>query len=97
METNAKGILEALLFVADEPLTLQQFIKVTGFDAELIEKSLRELGKEYRSGNRGIQLREVADGYRLFTHPAYAPFIEELVLSADLYLLHYNRLRQNRE
>ncbi len=89
METNVKGILEALLFVADEPLTLKQFVQITGFDTELIEKNLKELAEEYQKGNRGIQLREVADGYRFFTHPAYAPFVEELVLSAD-----YRKLSQ---
>ncbi|MDO8886103.1 SMC-Scp complex subunit ScpB [Candidatus Oleimmundimicrobium sp.] len=89
MESNIKGVLEALLFVADEPLTLKKLIKITGFDGELIEKNLKKLVDEYQQGNRGIQLREVAEGYRFFTHPAYAPFIEELVLSAD-----YRKLSQ---
>ncbi len=83
MESDVRGILEALLFVADEPLTLKQFVKITGFDGDLIVKTLNELAEEYQRENRGIQLREVAGGYRFFTHPAYAPYIEKLVLSAD--------------
>lgn len=78
-----KGILEALLFVADEPLTLSRLSEIIGETKQLIKDSLEQLSGEYSKKNRGFQLREIAGGYRLFTHPAYAPYIEKLVLSSD--------------
>ncbi|HDP69568.1 MAG TPA: SMC-Scp complex subunit ScpB [Actinobacteria bacterium] len=89
MESDIKGIVEALLFVADEPLTLKKLIGVTSFEASLIEKAIKELSDECQKENRGIQIREVAGGYRFFTHPAYCPYVEKLILSAD-----YRKLSQ---
>jgi segregation and condensation protein B len=78
-----KGILEALLFVADEPLSLNRLSEITGETKQAIKDSLEQLRSEYVKKNRGFQLREIAGGYRLYTHPAYAPYIEKLVLSSD--------------
>ncbi len=44
---------------------------------------LAELKVEYEEANRGFQLREVAGGWRLFTHPAYHEQVEAFVLSWD--------------
>ena len=44
---------------------------------------LAELSAEYADANRGFQLREVAGGWRLFTHPAYHDIVERYVLSWD--------------
>ena len=45
--------------------------------------ALAELAAEYSDANRGFQLREVAGGWRLFTHPAYHDVVERYVLSWD--------------
>lgn len=78
-----KGILEALFFVADEPLSLSRLSEVTGEKRTDIKECLEELAAEYVKKNRGFQLREIGGGYRLYTHPAYAPYIEKLVLASD--------------
>ena len=44
---------------------------------------LAELKVEYEEANRGFQLREVAGGWRLFTHPAFHDQVEAFVLSWD--------------
>ena len=67
--TSPKGALEALLLVSSDP----------GEAASL----LAELKVEYEEANRGFQLREVAGGWRLFTHPAYHDQVEAFVLSWD--------------
>ena len=41
---------------------------------------LAELKVEYEEANRGFQLREVAGGWRLFTHPAYHDVVEAYVM-----------------
>ncbi len=48
-----------------------------------VESTLKLLAAEYAEENRGFQLREVAGGWRLYTHPAYHGYVEEYVLSWD--------------
>lgn len=81
--TSLKGALEALLLVSSDPVSasaLGQALSITpGETASL----LAELSVEYREANRGFQLREVAGGWRLFTHPAFHDQVESYVLSWD--------------
>ncbi len=75
--------LEALLFVSDEPvgtITLADMLEV---DPAEIERALDDLRTQLIEENRGVQLREVAGGWRLYTHPAYHDLLEKYVLSWD--------------
>ena len=78
---DVRRALEAILFVADEPLTanvLGQAVEVGRRDVEAI---LRQMALEYEDRPSGIVLREVAGGWRLMTHPDAAPHVEQFVLS----------------
>ena len=79
---DIKGALEAMLFVADEPLTPRQLSEVLACDEGKALSALQELREEYLEYNRGMQLREVGGGWRMHTHPAYAAHIEKLLLSS---------------
>ena len=82
-ENNLSGALEALLFVTDEPvgtLTLADMLEV---EPAQVEQALVELRRCFELGERGVQLREVAGGWRLYTHPVYHELIEKYVLSWD--------------
>lgn len=77
------GAAEALLFVSDEPVSsskLGVFLNVT---PEAADELLARLKDEYEQDNRGMQLREVAGGWRFFSHPAYHELIEKYVVSWD--------------
>jgi len=78
-----QGALEALLFVSDEPVTSAQLAKILGQDLVEVDEALRSLAESFARENRGFQLREVAGGWRMYTHPAHAPLIEAYVLSWD--------------
>lgn len=82
-QSDLKSIIEALFFVADEPLTLKKIAQVVGEEEDAIKKAIYDLKNEYLLKNRGIQLQEVAEGYRFYTHPGYASYVERLVLSSD--------------
>ncbi|MCK4268823.1 MAG: SMC-Scp complex subunit ScpB [Actinomycetia bacterium] len=82
-DKEIKKILESLLFVCDEPLTAGQAAKVLEKTEGETRVALDELAKDFVEADRGIQLRKVAHGYRLYTHPANAPFVEKLVVSWD--------------
>lgn len=80
---SLKGALEALLLVSSDPVSasaLGQALSITPGEAASL---LAELLVEYREANRGFQLREVAGGWRLFTHPAFHDQVESYVLSWD--------------
>ncbi|MBN2028460.1 MAG: SMC-Scp complex subunit ScpB [Actinobacteria bacterium] len=79
---DIKGALEALLFVADEPLVPRQLAEAVGGGEGKVLSALQELREEYERYNRGMQLREVGGGWRMHTHPAYASQIEKLLLSS---------------
>lgn len=78
-----KATLEAFLLVSSEAATAQDFADVLGIEAELVQQALQELADEYARCNRGIQLKEVAGGWRLFTHPMCHEQVEALVCSWD--------------
>lgn len=80
---DAHGLVEALLFVSDEVLSEAQLADLCALSQTEIRKVLSDLTQDYERGNRGFVLREVAGGWRLFSHPAYADYIEKLVLSWD--------------
>jgi segregation and condensation protein B len=77
------GVIEALLFVSDEPLSSAKIARVADAHEGDVKKALRQLADECAENERGFQLREVAGGWQLVTHPAYHDQIEALVLSWD--------------
>ena len=85
--TSVKGALEALLLVSTEAVPATDFAKSLGIAPGEAASLLAELAAEYADANRGFQLREVAGGWRLFTHPAYHEQVERYVLSWDTHRL----------
>lgn len=81
--TSPKGALEALLLVSSDPVSASALAQALGIAPGEAASLLAELKVEYEESNRGFQLREVAGGWRLFTHPAYHDQVEAFVLSWD--------------
>ena len=84
LETNSlKGALEALLLVSSDPVSAPVLANALDIAPGEAASLLAELKVDYEEANRGFQLREVAGGWRLFTHPAYHDVVEAYVLSWD--------------
>ena len=66
-----KSIAEAMIFVADEPLSAKTIADVIKVDREAMEKAIGELVAEYDSRNSGLQLREIAAGWQIATRPEH--------------------------
>lgn len=77
------GALEALLFVTDEPVEAFALARMLEVDVSDVQSALVALQARYEEEGRGIQLREVSGGWRLYTHPVYHELIEKYVLSWD--------------
>ena len=75
--------IEALLFVSDEPVSAMALAKIFDENVEEIDLALHDLQRSLEESGRGIQLLEVAGGWRLYTKSAYHELIEQYVLSWD--------------
>lgn len=80
---NLGAAIEAMLFVSDEPIAPSTLATILEVDPSEVADALAQLAVDYSEADRGIQLREVAGGWRLYTHPAYHEIIERYVLSWD--------------
>ena len=80
---SIKGALEALLLVSSDPVSASALAQALDVAPGEVASLLAELKVEYEEANRGFQLREVAGGWRLFTHPAFHDQVEAFVLSWD--------------
>ncbi|HXH68841.1 MAG TPA: SMC-Scp complex subunit ScpB [Pyrinomonadaceae bacterium] len=65
------SIVEALIFVADEPLTVKILAEVLGEDRETIESAIDELRQEYEQRESGLQIREIAGGWQISTRTEF--------------------------
>lgn len=81
--SSLKGALEAMLLVSSDPVSAPALASILSITPGECASLLAELQVEYQEKDRGIQLREVAGGWRLFTHPAFHEQVEALVLSWD--------------
>ena len=82
-QAQLSGAIEAMLFVTDEPVGVIELADMLEADPKLVEQALVDLREKLEREQRGIQLREVAGGWRLYTHPAYHDLVEKYVLSWD--------------
>src|SRR5216117_388593 len=77
--SGLKGILEAILFVSGEPLSLDRMLGVVeGVAREELMSALRALQADYAAEGRGLQLVEVAGGFQIATRLDCAPWIKRL-------------------
>jgi segregation and condensation protein B len=74
--------LEAVLFVADEPLSSAVLGQQIGQDRRATDKLLEGLAADLERTGSGLTLRRVAGGWRIYTHPDTAPVVERFVRSS---------------
>jgi len=65
------SIVEALIFVADEPLTVKTLGEVLEEDRETVQAAVEELVQEYERRESGLQIREIAGGWQLGTRTEF--------------------------
>lgn len=73
-----KGVIEALLFISEKPVLLEQIKKVLQtVSAAEIKKAVQSLQEEYESRKSGIKIVEIAEGFQMLSNPAYVNYIRE--------------------
>lgn len=82
-----KPLLEAVLFVAEEPLTADKLAEITGATVREVRAAIDELLREYQASDRGLQVMSVARGYQFATKPEAAAVAEKLSREENRYTL----------
>jgi segregation and condensation protein B len=75
--------LEAILMVVDEPVSALTLAQIVQSPTEDVVSSLEELARGYIAQGRGFELREIAGGWRFYTAPGAAEFVERFVLDGQ--------------
>jgi segregation and condensation protein B len=84
---DIKNIIESLLFVADEPLTIDRLKKIIpGAESRELREVLEELETDYETRQGGFFLKQVAGGYQIRTRPEYMEWIKRLLQPKPLRL-----------
>ncbi len=84
---DIKNIIESLLLVTEEPLTIDRIKNILIEPGRKeIQNALTELSAEYEARKGGFLLREVAGGYQIRTRPEYREWIKRLIHSKPLRL-----------
>jgi hypothetical protein len=85
--TEMMAIIEALIFVSEEPLSVKSLVDVLKQDRKLIESALEGLATEFNARDGGLHLRELAGGWQFATRP------EHLDQAQNSRLHHWRRWR----
>ncbi|HKX76156.1 MAG TPA: SMC-Scp complex subunit ScpB [Acidimicrobiia bacterium] len=82
MTLSVRAALEAILFVAEAPIPVEELALVLELSRQEVVNELEALGRELEERNSGMVLREVAGGYRLYSHPDAYLYLERFSSSA---------------
>jgi segregation and condensation protein B len=70
-QAERASVIEALIFVSDEPLSVKTIADVLKEDKEAVNEAIGALAQEFNARESGLQLREVAGGWQFATRPEY--------------------------
>lgn len=80
-DVRLKALLEAIVYVTEEPLSVAQISAAIQQPRERIQLLLNEVAAEYERPERGLTIREVAGGYKMATKPEHHESIRAFVKS----------------
>jgi len=80
-EAQLKAVVEAVVYVTEEPVTVAQIAAALGRPEDRIKRALDQLIAEYAGPERGVVIREVASGYKMTTKPEHHDQIRAFVKS----------------
>ena len=78
-EDELLALLEAVIYVTDEPLSVEQIAAATGEPKEKISRLLEQLAAEYGKPSHGLTVRQVAGGYKMTTKPEHHEAVRAFV------------------
>ena len=81
-DRGLQAAIEAIVYVAEEPVTVDQIVAaLEGADRNAVIRALGGLQQQYQQDGCGIEIREVAGGYKMFTKPEHHEAVRRFVKS----------------
>ena len=77
IDKEKKSLIEALLFVSGDPVSLTSLKNTTEFPENDLKQLLDELILEYKQKDSGVIIIEIANGYQMVTNPYYAQWLKK--------------------
>jgi segregation and condensation protein B len=81
-DSQLRAVVEAIVYVAEEPLTAAQIAAALAQPADRVQDALVRLIEEFDKPEHGVAIREVAGGYKMATkaehHDAVRTFVKSL-------------------
>lgn len=78
-DKEAKSVIEAILFISGEPVSLDSLRKIIEIDKYNTERLVRDLISDYSLNNTGLLILEIAEGFQMVTNPSCAPWVKKLL------------------
>jgi segregation and condensation protein B len=78
-DAKLKAVLEAIIYVTDEPLTLDQICTAIEQPSERVTALLDQLAADYERPERGLSIREIAGGFKMTTKPEHHEAVRRFV------------------
>jgi segregation and condensation protein B len=77
---DARNIMEALLFITEQPVPEKAFVELFDqqFSAEEIQAMAREIAAQYEERGSALELREIAGGWQFSSRPEFGPWVRKL-------------------
>jgi len=76
--SKAKSVIEAVIFAADRPVSVEQLAGVVdGLSNDTIAQLIREIQHDYDAAQRSFQIVEIANGFQMCTRSEYASWIKK--------------------
>jgi segregation and condensation protein B len=79
--TELKGALEAIIYAADDPATLDQIANAVAEEKATVLAALDEMIASYAAEDRGVEIRAVAGGYKFYTKPQHHEVVRRFIKS----------------
>src|ERR1700693_1695389 len=97
LKAARKAAVEAIVYVAEDPVTIDQIASALGSESapgsgesarQNVLQALQSLQEEYRRDDRGLEVREIAGGYKMFTKAEHHETLGKVVNDLPLHSTH---------
>jgi len=78
-DAELKGALEAMIYAADEPATVEQLAGALGIEKPTVRAALDQLVAAYACDDRGVEIRAVAGGYKMYTKAQHHEVVRQFI------------------
>jgi segregation and condensation protein B len=80
-QQELQSALEAIIYAADEPATLDQLVEAVGAEKTEVRAALDLLVASYAAEDRGVEIRKVAGGYKMYTKAQHHDVVRKFIKS----------------